>query len=49
MTKEQLIALCKRLQKENKILRNELDRLSDNYSELEERFLDATTKGGDYL
>lgn len=35
LTKEQLIAHCKRLQSENAKLRNELDTLSDKYIEME--------------
>ena len=35
LTKEQLIAKCKRLQSENEKLQDELDRLSDCYTEME--------------
>lgn len=35
MTKEELIAKCKRLQSENERLRDELNNLSDNYAEME--------------
>lgn len=35
LSKEELVALCKRLQKENDILRMELNTLSDCYTELE--------------
>ena len=35
MTKEELVALCKRLQKENDTLCKELDNLSNCYTELE--------------
>ena len=36
MTKEELIAKCKRLQSENNKLQDELDRLSDSYLEMEQ-------------
>ena len=35
MTKEELIALSKRLQSENERLQSELDNLSDSYTEME--------------
>jgi predicted nuclease with TOPRIM domain len=38
MTKEELIAKCKRLQSENERLQDELDSLSDCYSELENQY-----------
>ena len=38
MTKEELIAKCRRLQLENENLQDELDRLSDAYSDLENDF-----------
>lgn len=43
LTKEELVVLCKRLQKENDILRKELDDLSNCYTELENEM------GGDNL
>lgn len=42
LTKEELVARCKRLQKENDTLRMELNTLSDKYIELE-----ITTKRGE--
>lgn len=44
LTKEELVARCKRLQKENDALRMELNTLSDKYIELE-----ITTKRGEYV
>lgn len=41
MTKEELIARCKRLQSENERLNDELDNLSDCYTELENESADA--------
>lgn len=41
MTKEELVAECKRLQSENERLQDELDRLSDCYSEMENQYADA--------
>lgn len=41
MTKEQLIAKCKRLQSENDKLHDELDRLSDCYTEMENKHADV--------
>ena len=40
MTKEQLIVACKRLQSENERLQDELDGLSDCYTELENEYAD---------
>ena len=44
MTKEELIAYCKRLQRENEILKLELDDLSECYSDLESQLIDAGRK-----
>ena len=41
LTKEELIAKCKRLQSENDKLQDELDRLSDCYTEIENKYVDA--------
>ena len=41
MTKEELIARCKRLQSENDKLQDELDRLSDCYTEMENQYADV--------
>ena len=41
MTKEELIAQCKRLQSENERLTGELDNLSDSYTEMENQWADA--------
>lgn len=41
LTKEELIARCKRLQSENERLEGELDNLSDYYSEMENKCADA--------
>ena len=41
LTKEELIARCKRLQSENERLQDELDKLSDCYSEMENQCADA--------
>ena len=41
LTKEQLIVECKRLQRENEILKCELDDLSECYSDLEDQLLHA--------
>lgn len=40
MTKEELIAKCKRLQSENERLQDELDELSDCYTEMENQLVD---------
>ncbi len=40
LTKEQLILRCKRLQSENDKLQDELDRLSDCYTEMENQCAD---------
>ena len=40
LTKEELIARCKKLQSENENLQDELDRLSDCYSEMENQLAD---------
>ena len=40
MTKEQLIARCRNLQSENERLQDELDRLSDCYTEMENDLAD---------
>ena len=42
MTKEELIATCRKLQSENETLNDELDRLSDCYVELENQLAEAT-------
>ena len=42
LTKEQLVARCKRLESENERLTDELEKLSDCYSELENQLVDAT-------
>ena len=41
MTKEELIAKCRKLQSENENLQDELDRLSDCYTEMENKLTDA--------
>lgn len=41
MTKEELIATCKRLQSENERLQGELNNLSDSYTEMENMCADA--------
>ena len=41
MKKEELIARCKKLQSENENLQDELDRLSDCYTEMENQLADA--------
>lgn len=41
MTKEELIASCKRLQSENERLQDELDNLSDSYTEMENQCADV--------
>jgi predicted nuclease with TOPRIM domain len=41
MTKEELIARCKRLQSENERLEDELEKLSDCYSEMENQYADV--------
>ena len=41
MTKEQLVLHCKRLQSENDNLQDELDRLSDCYVEMENKYAEA--------
>lgn len=40
LTKEELIALCKRLQSENERLLDELDHLSESYCEMENELAD---------
>jgi predicted nuclease with TOPRIM domain len=40
MTKEELIAKCRKLQSENEKLKDELDRLSDCYTEMENQLAD---------
>lgn len=40
MTKEELIAKCRELQSENERLQDELDNLSDSYTELENQVAD---------
>ena len=47
MTKEELIVICRRLQSENNKLRDELDRLSDSYLEMENQLTNTITKGSD--
>ena len=42
MTKEELIATCRKLQSENETLQDELDRLSDCYVELENQLAETT-------
>ena len=42
MTKQELINECRRLQLENDKLQDELDRLSDSYTELEYQLADMT-------
>ena len=42
MTKEQLVATCRKLYSENETLKDELDRLSDCYTEMENKLVDAT-------
>jgi flagellar biosynthesis chaperone FliJ len=39
-TKEELVAMCRRLQSENESLQDELDRLSDCYTEMENNLAD---------
>lgn len=41
LTKEELVARCKKLQSENSKLHDELDRLSDCYTEMENQCADA--------
>jgi chromosome segregation ATPase len=41
MTKEELVATCRKLQSENERLQDELDNLSDCYAELENQAADA--------
>ena len=41
LSKEELIAACKRLQSENNKLQDELERLSDCYTEMENQLADA--------
>ena len=41
MTKEELIAKCRKLQSENKFFRDELDHLNDCYYQLENSYADA--------
>lgn len=41
MTKEELIAKCKRLESENNRLQDELEKLSDCYTEMENKYVDA--------
>ena len=40
LTKEELIAKCRKLQSENETLQDELDRLSDCYTEMESDLAD---------
>lgn len=40
MTKEELVAKCRKLQSENEKLQDELDRLSDCYTEMENQLAD---------
>ncbi len=40
MTKEELISRCRKLQSENERLQDELDRLSDCYTEMENNLAD---------
>jgi predicted nuclease with TOPRIM domain len=40
MTKEELVAECRKLQAENERLQDELDRLSDCYTEMENQLAD---------
>lgn len=40
MTKEELIAKCRNLQSENERLQDELDNLSDSYTEMENQLAD---------
>lgn len=40
MTKEELIAKCRKLQSENQRLQDELDNLSDSYTEMENQLAD---------
>lgn len=50
LTKEELIAKCRKLQSENNALQNELDRLSDCYIDMENNLVDNTINyfnGGD--
>ena len=49
MTKEELIAHCKRLQSENERLQNELDNLSDSYTEMENQWADAINASDDSI
>lgn len=46
MTKEELIAMCKRLQRENEILKLELDDLSECYSDLESQLIEEAKRRG---
>lgn len=41
LTKEQLVAKCKKLQSENERLEDELDNLSDCYAEMENQWANA--------
>lgn len=41
MNKEELVARCRTLQSENERLQDELDRLSDCYTEMENKYVDA--------
>lgn len=41
MTKQELIVTCRKLQSENDRLEDELDRLSDCYTEMENKWADA--------
>lgn len=41
LTKEQLVAKCKKLQSENGKLEDELDNLSDSYAEMENQWANA--------
>lgn len=42
MSKEELIARCKKLQSENEKLEDELDKLSDCYTEMENQLADIS-------
>lgn len=41
MKKKELVLMCRRLQSENENLKDELDRLSDCYTEMENQYADA--------
>lgn len=46
LTKEELILMCKRLQKENETLQDEFDRLSDCYTEMENQLVKQDSMDG---